>query len=133
MDLEFENVKHALTRLDRIQAEHIESFQTQLLPDLEYQTALRQEAFDSLTTRLNIFLGQADRYDKEQMTSMVLWVKEQVSGLQHQNLMLKECVEAYKNDLKERMNGLTRGKRALGSYGPSSSFSKRPRVISLTN
>ncbi|WP_022664680.1 hypothetical protein [Desulfospira joergensenii] len=133
MSQEFHEVENALKRLEKIQAEHIESFQIQLLPDLEAQTAKRREAFDNLICCLEKFFTRTGQDDEEQTASMVLIFKKQLKGLQRQNLTLKEKVEAYREDLRARMKHLAKGRKVIDSYRPPSSFSNRPRAISLTN
>ena len=132
MNLEFCEVENALNRLENLQDEHIDSFQTQLLPDLESQTAKRREAFDHLACCLEKFFSQLPEED-EQTVSMIQTFTKQITRLQHQNLILKEKVELHKEDLQARMRQITKGRKAIGSYRPPSSFLNRPRAISLTN
>lgn len=133
MEREFHSVTNAIDVMDRIQARHLESFQAELLPDLERHTLERTEAFERLTSCLTLFFNQIQMSDEAQASPMVETITEQITRLQQQNQMLVEKVETYKADLQARMRGLTKGRQAMKSYGPPSSFSKRPRVISLTN
>ena len=132
MNHEFYEVENALNRLESLQDEHIESFQTQLLPDLEGQTAKRKEAFNHLTCCLEKFFTQASKGD-EKTVSMIQIFSKQIERLQHQNLVLKEKVETHREDLKARMKKITKGRKAIRSYRPPSSFLNRPRAISVTN
>ncbi|WDP87268.1 MAG: hypothetical protein HUN05_20825 [Desulfobacter sp.] len=109
MNQEFENITHAMAVLDSIQAEHIESFQTELMPDLEDQMGKRHQAFNQLSDQLNLFFARTEQYDEAQLRSMILTFSKQMNKLQNQNLMLKEKVELYRENLKARMKKMTKG------------------------
>ena len=132
MSQEFTKVKNALSRLERIQEEHIESFHVQLLPDLEAQTAKRREAFEALICCMEKFFIRASEED-EHTASMVLSISKQVERLQRQNIILKERVETHREDLRARMKHIVKGRRVIKSYRPPSYIVNRPRAISLTN
>lgn len=131
MNQEFNGITSAVNRLERIQNEHIESFQTQVLPDLEAQTAERKKAFDSLIRSLDMFFTRSGQ--DEQTAVLMRSLTERIQGLQNQNRILKEKVETYREDLKARMKHLAKARKGINAYRPPSSFSNRPRAISLTN
>lgn len=136
MEHEFHNLSNAILFMDELQAKHIEAFQAELLPDLERQTLERNQAFESLTSSLQRFqkrIGLAEDAQANQAEKMILAISEHITRLQQQNRMLVDKVEAYRADLQARMRGMTKGRQAIKSYGPPSSFTKRSRVISLTN
>jgi molecular chaperone DnaK (HSP70) len=133
MEKEFYHVKTAIDTMDKLQTKHIESFQKELLPDLERQNLERNKAFEMVRYSLHQFFKQADFSEEPQTEDMVATVKNLITRLQQQTQILVEKVEAYKTDLQARMGNLSKGRQAIKSYGPPSSFSKRSRVLSLTN
>ncbi len=131
MEKQFQQIKEALSRLDDIQATHIDSFDTDLLPDLEFQLDERNTEFSRLMKMISQFIAKIELDAGEGTDSMVIFLMEGINTLLVQNKILKKRVTAHRDSLQESMKNLSRGKQVIGSYGSPSS--NGPRAINLTN
>lgn len=133
MNKDLQQIKDTLNRLDKIQISHIESFDMELMPDLELQLVERKKEFDKLNTVVSRFVKNGGLDNDTETQSMVYFFIECINTLLNQNKMLEKKVRAHRDYLQESMKRLSRGKLVIGSYGSPSSISNRPRAINLTN
>lgn len=132
MEILLKQVKKALHNLDELQADHINSFESQVLPDLEKQIIERQAGFYELKKNMALFLQKTATVDVMEDTSMVQDIKEYLRLLMYQNKTLTSLVETHKNELETSMKHIVKGRRTIHAYGGSLvSKSNRPKVISL--
>jgi len=131
MDILLQQIKKALYKLDELQAGHIKSFQSQVLPDLEKQIIERQAGFYELKKNMATFLQKTATVDIMEDTPMVQDVKEYLRLLMYQNKTLRSLVETHKNELETSMKHIVKGRRTIHAYGSLVSKSNRPKVISL--
>ncbi len=132
MENEFRQIRDTLNRLDTIQMSHIESFDTTLMPDLEHQLAERTQAFDKLKKQVNRFIAKTGNGNTT-TESMTIGFIDRINTLIAQNKVLEKRVTEHRDGLQESLKKISRGKKAIGSYGSPSSVSNRPRAINLTN
>ncbi len=121
----------SLYRLDEMQADHIGSFRTQLLPDIEKQMVEREAGFCELKKNLILFFQEAAPSDIEGEKPMTQDVKDHIQLLIHQNKVLKSLVETHKTELENSMKNIAKGRQTIHAYGSSVSQSKQPKVLSL--
>ena len=134
MENQFRQIRDTLNQLDTIQMSHIKSFDTTLMPDLEHQLAERTEVFGKLKKQVNRFIAKTGNDDNTTDTeSMIIGFTERINTLIAQNKVLEKRVKEHRNGLQESLKKISRGKKAIGSYGSPSSVSNRPRAINLTN
>ncbi len=131
MEKAFQEINETLNRLDEIQTSHIESFDTEIIPDLESQLIERNEEFNKLKKSVNGFIIDPD-FDNTTESIMAVFI-ERIGTLISQNKVLEAKVRAHRDGLKESMKRLSRGKQVINFYGSPSSVSNRPRAINLTN
>ncbi len=129
----FHHINATLIRLEKIQANHIESFNTEILPDLEHQMIERNEAFRILKKDVGKFLKDTGPGKEADTESMMYIFIERINTLITQNKALEKKVIAHRNGLRESMKRMSIGKKIIGSYGSPSSVSNRPRAINFTN
>lgn len=133
MEKEFRQIRDTLDSLDKIQMDHIESFDTDLMPNLECQLVERKKEFNKLEKNIRQFISNAGLDSNPDTESMILFFIERINKLLDQNKTLEKRVKAHRDTLQETMKKTSRGKQVIGSYGSPSSVSNRPRAISLTN
>jgi DNA-directed RNA polymerase beta' subunit len=133
MENEFRQIRETLNRLDTIQMSHIESFDTTLMPDLEHQLSERTEAFDKLKKQVNRFIANTNNGNTADTESMTIGFIDRINTLIAQNKVLEKRVTDHRDGLQKSLKKISRGKKAIGSYGSPSSVSNRPRAINLTN
>ncbi len=130
---EFQHINNTLKKLDKMQASHIKSFDTELMPDLELQLIERNEGFNKLKQSVKKFIDDAgldNNADKESMAAVFIG---HISTLISQNKVLEAKVRVHRDGLKASMKKILRGKQVIDSYGSPSSVLNRPRAINLTN
>ena len=132
MKKEFQKIRDTLSRLDKIQTSHIESFDTDLMPDLERQLIERKEEFSKLKRSVSRFITNAELNSDTDTESIIVFI-ERINTLLGQNKVLEAKVKAHREGLRESMKKISRGKQVIGSYGSPFSVSNRPRAINLTN
>jgi len=133
MNKKFQQIRKTLNLLDKMQADHIDSFDTQLMPNLELQSEERKKTFNCLNQEFKLFLKNTEQFDDADTKTMVSFFIQRIEMLMNQNRLLEKKVREYRDNLKEHMKSISKGKKAIGSYGSPSSISNRPRAISLTN
>jgi hypothetical protein len=133
MDNAYQQVKKLLHCMEEMQAHHIHTFDTQVMPDLENQMMQRKHLFDQLGNAVNRFLRQPELENDMDTDGMTRYFNDQMDRLLHQNNILAQKVNTHKNQLQESLKNISRGKHAIRSYGSPSSMINRPRAINLTN
>jgi uncharacterized phage infection (PIP) family protein YhgE len=130
MEKQFQQVKDSLNRLDLLHELHIESFRTDLMPDLESQTDERNHEFARLKKSLNKLLTRAETGNDINIEPMSVYVADQITTLLEQNRRLEQIVKGHRNELKKRMKQVSKGKKAIGFYGSADIAGNKPRIIS---
>ncbi len=129
----FTQIKKALNHLDDLQADHMASFDTELMPDLEKQMTERKQGFAELEKAMNAMdpdlQTRADREDDLQVTEII----KQIRMLMHQNKTLTARVEHHKDGLKNSMHRIGKGKNVIHAYGSPVSHRNRSKVINFKN
>lgn len=133
MEKNFQRIRETLNRLGKIQTRHIESFDTEIMPDLERQVIERNTELSRLKKNVGKFITDAGLDHDANIESMISFFTDRIQTLADQNRVLKKKVATHKDRLQESMKKLSRGKQVIGSYGAPASVSNRPRAIHLTN
>lgn len=133
MKKEFQQIRDTLDRLDKIHIRHIESFDADLMPDLQRQLIERKNEFDKLKTAVNKIITASGFENEAETESMISFFIERINTLLGQNKMLKKKVKVHRDGFQESMKNMSRGKQAIGAYRSPSSVSNKPRAINLTN
>ncbi len=131
MTKNFQDIRETIGRLERIQTRHIESFDAELMPDLESQTLEKKKEFDLLKESVNQWVSTGELGNDGDTEPMVHYFIEQIQILLNQNKMIEKKVRAHKEFLQESLKKLSRGKQVIGSYGSPSTALNRPRAIDL--
>ena len=133
MTIEYKLIQNLIEELDRIHQKHIDSFDRELLPDLEQHCKERNEAIERLVTEMNRFVHAIGSLpDAETSDEGVISLMKGISTLLEQNRVLAEKVKSHKDDIERSMKRISSEKKVLHAYGSPSYLSNRPRVISYT-
>jgi len=131
METMLKQIEKTLYKLDELQANHIESFGTQILPDLEQQMMERQAGFEELKKTVTLFSQQTESVDIMDDEPVIQNVKEHIQLLMNQNKTLKSLIETHKNGLETSMKNMAKGRQTIHAYGSLPSKKNRPKVISF--
>jgi hypothetical protein len=129
LETAFIQVREALRRLDDLQASHLDSFETQTLPDLEDQMAQRKAGFSHLKKQLTPFFLEAKAMDRAEKAPMIADVKMYFQSLLHQNERLKIKIESHKNRLENSIKNITKGRQVFRAYRSPAAQRNQPKVI----
>lgn len=130
METMLRQIEKVLYELDELQANHIESFEAQILPDLEKQMMERQAGFEELKKTVALFSREAEPSDIMEDEPVIQNVKENIRLLMSQNKTLKSLIEKHKNGLEASMKNIAKGRRTIHAYGSMTS-QRNPKVISF--
>jgi hypothetical protein len=128
----FQDIKEAFDKLEKIQLGHIDSFDRELMPDLECQTLERTKEFDLLKESVTQWINRDEPGNDADTESMVHYFIERIHILLNQNEALGKKVRMHKDHLQQSLKNLSRGKQMIGAYGSPSSVTNRPRAINIT-
>ena len=133
MEIEFIQIKKTLKRLEELHTIHFESFNSASIPDLEGQSAERDTEVENLKKSISHFLTMVETAPQAEAESTMLFLNNRITNLLELNNALEIKVIAYREELRNSMKQISKGKQAIGSYGSSTSLINKPKVISLTN
>ena len=133
MEMTFKQLKETLLKLNQMQEDHIDCFDTQLLPDLEQQMVQRREKFTELKQHLSDLFLKTEGMETATKRQLLQEIQEHILSLMHRNKTLKSKVQKHKDELEKSMKNITQGKRVFHAYGASVSQRTRPRVINCRN
>ena len=133
MKKNFKAVEDTLNRLYDLQTDHLASFDKQDLPDLEQQSAERGIEVSRLIRNVDTLVKQLKAETGSETESMLLFLKDRVTGLLEQNRALEVKVHAVRDNIKNRMKQVSKGASVIGSYRSSAAAADTPKVISITN
>src|SRR6056297_3537774 len=108
MKKNFKAVEETLNRLYDLQADHLASFDKQLLPDLEQQSAEREIEVSRLIRNVNTLVKQVEAETGAETESMLVFLKDRVTELLDQNRALELKVHAVRDNIKNRMKQLSK-------------------------
>lgn len=127
----FQDINEIFDKLERIQFGHIDSFDRELMPNLECQTLERKKELDLLKESVNQWVGRGTDMDDDTEAAAYYFI-ERIQTLLKQNETLEKKVRMHKDHLQQSLKTLSRGKQVIGAYGSPSSVSNRPRAINIT-
>ena len=133
MEKEFKNVEDTLNRLDDLHKIHMESFDHDVLPDLEKQSADRAVEVETLVKRIRGLVKLAQTQTRENTESMMFVLNDRVTILLEQNKALRTKVHTSRDCIKNNLKQISKGKKVISSYRSSAAVSNNPRVLSITN
>ena len=126
-------VEETLNRLDDLHKAHMKSFDKEVLPDLEKQSADRAIEVDRLMKRVEGLVKLSQMQTRENTESIIITLNERVTILLEQNKALITKVHASRDRIKNNMKQISKGKKVISSYRSSAAVSNNPRVLSITN
>lgn len=127
----FQDIKETFDKLEKIQFGHIDSFDRELMPDLERQTLERKKELDQLKENVDQWTSGDNGMDDDTEATAYYFI-ERLQTLLNQNETLEKKVRMHKDHLQQILKNLSRGKQVIGAYGSPSSVSNRPRAINIT-
>lgn len=134
MNKKYDQVNEAISQLEEIQARQVEDFDKVLMPDLDTHSLEREKGLDRLKQEAAGFIKWAGQEEMNEKTeSIISCLNDRISRLLKQNAILTLKVKHHRDILRQSLNGLAKGKKAIGAYGSPASVSNRPRAINLTN
>ncbi len=133
MEKKFTKVEETLNRLDDLHRTHMESFDREVLPDLEKQSAERAVEVDRLMKRVGGLIKLAQTQTMTSTESMMLTINDRVTILLEQNKALRTKVQASRDGIEDNLKQISKGKKVISSYRSSAAVSNNPRVLSITN
>lgn len=133
MDKNINHITGILDTINQMQAAHIQSFETELMPDLASQLTQRKIQFDKLKLSFDLFISKTLPHHTEDKKSIVAELIERINILVEQNKILEKKTEHYKYSLQESIKEISRGRKAIGFYGSPSSSINKPRAINFSN
>ncbi len=133
MEQEFKQIQNILDELYEIQANHLESFNKTVLPDIEQQSADREKKFRHFKKRMVDFIHRTDARKDDKTESMLSFCSARITSLIDQNKSLETKVRNYRDRIRTEIGHLSKGKQVISKYGSPKGMSKNPRVISISN
>ena len=133
MEKKLQRVEETLNRLDDLHRTHMESFDREVLPDLEKQSAERAVEVDRLMKRVGGLIKLAQTQTRTSTESMMLGLNDRVTILLEQNKALRTKVQASRDGIGDNLKQISKGKKVISSYRSSAAVSNNPRVLSITN
>ncbi len=136
MDIQqaYQRVMNTMDEIQVLQENHIHSFDTQLLPDMERHSRERKLSFDRFYMESDELISYLETaLDEDMAKEIVENVNARISGLLAQNDLLSQKTMEHRNRIQESLNNLSRGKSAMDSYGTPAYIKNRPRAIHVTN
>ncbi len=133
MENEFKQIENTLNRLYYLQTNHLDAFDKNELPDLEKQSRERSREVDTLMRRITGFIKTAEKTNNTNTESMLVSLNNQITSLLEQNRALETKVKTFRDEIKNSMKRVSKGKQVIGSYKSSASALNNPKAISLTN
>lgn len=133
MEKNLKKVEETLNRLEDLHRTHMESFDRDILPDLEKQSAERAVEVDRLMKRVGGLAKLAQTQTRATTESMMLTLNERVTILLEQNMVLRTKVKASRGRIENTLKQISKGKKAIGAYRSSVVVLNNPRVLSITN
>lgn len=133
MAILLKKITHVIDDLDTIQEGHINSFDQELLPDLEKQCKERNLLVERLAETIGSFTQKVKQLKADEDTEeTIMFIKTRISDLLKQNRALEKKVRHHKNGIKKSMKKITAGRKMISSYGSPALSSNIPKVISYT-
>ncbi len=130
----YDRVIKIMDEIQILQEAHIQSFDTELLPDMEKHCRERQHTFDRFYMESDILISHLGAVnDKNIAKTIVENVNKRISGLLVQNDLLSKKAMEHRSRIQDSLNNLSRGKTAMDSYGTPAYIKNRPRAIYVTN
>jgi hypothetical protein len=135
MEKIIKRIDEALNRLQNLHKHHMESFDQKSLPDLQRQSENREIEVSVLMASVKelVTLAEIQTGEGVDIESIMNRFYERVATLLEQNKALETRVSAFREQLRNNMKQVSKGKNAIGSYRSSTVVSNSPRVISITN
>jgi hypothetical protein len=126
----FTQIKNALEQIDDLQADHMASFDTELMPDLEKQMTERKQGFAELKKAMNNMNPDLqDMEDNPQVSEII----NHIQMIIHQNKTLANRVQQHKDGLESSMRRIGKGRNVIHAYGAPVSHRNRSKVINFKN
>ncbi len=117
-----------------LQENHIQSFDRELLPDMEKHCQERQRFFDRFLMESNVLLSHLETLQDQNMAKEIVeHVNNGISRLLSQNDILSKKTMEHRSRIQASLNQLSRGKTAMDSYGTPAYIKNRPHAIYVTN
>ncbi len=133
MEKKLKEVEETLNRLDDLHRTHMASFDREVLPDLEKQSAERAVEVDRLMKRIGGLVKLAQTQTRTTTESMLLTLNDRVTTLLEKNKALRTKVQASRDGIGNNLKQISKGKKVISSYRSSAAVSNNPRVLSITN
>ncbi len=136
MDIQqaYHRVIQIMDEIQILQENHIQSFDTQLLPDMEKHCQERQQSFDRFFMESSVLIAHLETLQDQKMAKEIVeHVNNRIAGLLAQNDILSKKTMEHRTRIQESLNHLSRGKAAMNSYGTPAYIKNRPRAIYVTN
>jgi hypothetical protein len=135
MEKIIKRIDEALNRLQNLHKHHMESFDQKSLPDLQRQSENREIEVSVLMASVKelVTLAEIQTGEGVDIESIMNRFYERVATLLEQNKALETRVSAFREQLRNNMKQVSKGKNAIGLYRSSTVVSNSPRVISITN
>ncbi len=131
MEQAFKQVNDILTKLDEMHADHINSFDSQLLPDIEQQMIERDESFTELKATMDRLLGHMETMENLDDIPDIHDILAHIHLLMQQNKILSTAVQGHKQVLEKSMKKVAKGKHVINAYGSPLSQRNQPKVINF--
>lgn len=128
-------VKQAIENLNDLTEAHINAFNTQVLPDLDNQTASRNKAFSKMKENVDKLMREVTEVEGE---DTIREIQEEivpaVKQLMAQNIRLESKIREHKSRLEASMKRVNFGRKAINGYGSTASMGQSSnKVIAITN
>jgi hypothetical protein len=132
MTIEYKKISQIIDDLDTVQEKHIDSFDCELLPDIETQCIERNLAIGDLVKKIAAFSNSISEHQTEDGQEGVISLIKRISTLLKQNKTLENKVRIHKDGIEQSLKRLSTGKKIIKLYGSPPSVLNRPRVINYS-
>jgi hypothetical protein len=133
MENKFNKINSTLDRFYDLQANHIKSFNSASLPDMEKQSMEQNKEIVKILESIDAFIKMLSGTEEPGAESMLISLNHRITNILEQNEVLVTRVTVFKENLKSNMKKISKGKQAIGSYRSSAAASNNPKVLSVTN
>lgn len=122
-----------LDQMEALQDGHIQSFDADLLPDLETQMQERGTGFGDLIRAVDKFNGLAGESPDDDTLEMIRAIDRKIHRLLAQNRTLYQKAKAHRDGIHQSLMALNKGRKVIQAYRPPAYVTNRPRAINFTN
>lgn len=114
---------------EKVQTRHLDSLNSDSVPDIALMISERANVFDILKTTLEVFIKNAG--NKSENLSILTRYETRLASIMTLDEQIKKHIQKHRNNLKDGLNHMKKGKLAMAGYSSTGKNPKAPCVLSM--